>query len=235
MKKSIILILCILSSFYSYAQDSTYYVGHSLVNLNMPYQTWKLLDANSVSSYYKHHINIGTALQQNWLDTSFNSNPIWDYNINMNVDRGTNHLVELQNPYSNIVITEAVPLLNYSRDTTVKYGSSFYSLAQTSNPNINKYLYATWEGDAANGLSWRNHVASLVSEWEDIADRCSQETGGLPVHIVPGNLAMIALFDTLQIRNIGPFTTITDFFEPDGIHLNFRGNYLIACLMAAVV
>lgn len=217
------------------SQIKNYYVGHSLVNLNMPYQVKDISLQEGVANMYRHHINIGTALQQNWTDTTFNINAIWDPDLGYDVEHGTNHLVELLNPYDNILLTEAVPLLNYDRDTTVKYASNFVELALGANPNIQPYIYATWEGDAANGASWRNNLEMLVPEWESIADEVAFETGVEDVFIIPGNLAMIALYDSLENGPIGSFTSITDFFESDGIHLTFNGNFFIACLTSAIL
>ncbi|MGB1248472.1 MAG: T9SS type A sorting domain-containing protein [Chitinophagales bacterium] len=234
--KNLFLIFAVII-FYSFAkaQDSTYYVGHSLINVDVPYQTWRLLDQNNEPHFYKHHINIGASIKLNWIDTGFNSNTIWDAENNVNEDRGTNHLVELQNPYDHIVITEAIPIENYPVDTTVKYVSNFYNLARTSNPNITRYMYATWEYINGDEAAWRDTIEALVPHWEQIADECALASGGGEVYIVPGNLGMMALYDTLQNRNIGSFSSISDFFEPDGVHLNGNGNYFIACLMMATV
>lgn len=237
LKQLILLpvILLLSSGLHTFSQGKVYYVGHSLINLNVPFQVWKIQDNASVTSDFAHHINIGTALKLNWNDTNRNSNPIWDPALGRNVDRGTNHLTELIKPYDYLVMTEAVPLRNYPVDTTVKYMKNFIDLAKTGNSNIKKFLYATWEGDVSNGSSWRNELDSLQPIWETIADQCATVTGGDSVYIVPGNIAMMQLYDELQAGPIGTYTSINQFFKPDGIHLEPEGNYLIACLMSAVV
>lgn len=224
-----------LNSFINYAQETVYYVGHSLVNINIPYQVWKIQDLAEVPNFFMHHINIGASLQVNWHDTGYNPHPIWDPILEEEIDRGSNHFVELLNPYDHLVITEAVPLRNYHTDTVVKYVSNFIELGQAGNPSIEKYLYATWEGDVADGDYWRSTLDTLVPVWENIADETELEIGGGTVNIIPGNIAMMNLYDELQEGPIGSFTSITEFFEPDGIHLSHDGNYLIACLMSIVV
>jgi hypothetical protein len=239
MKKILLSVLLTgvlsLNSFINYAQGNVYYVGHSLININIPYQVWKIQDLAEVPNFFKHHINIGASLQLNWHDTGYNPHPIWDPELGEEIDRGSNHFVELLNPYDHIVITEAVPIRNYHTDTVVKYMTNFIELAQEGNPDIEKYLYATWEGDVADGDDWRSTLDTLVPIWENIADETELEIGGGTVNIIPGNLAMMNLYDELQEGPIGSFTSISDFFEPDGIHLSHDGNYLIACLMSIVV
>ncbi len=239
MKKKLLNLstigILLLNSFTNYAQETVYYVGHSLVNINIPYQVWKIQDLAEVPNFFKHHINIGASLQLNWHDTGYNPHPIWDPILGAEVDRGSNHLVELLNPYDHLVITEAVPIRNYHTDTVVKYMTNFIELGQEGNPSIEKYLYATWEGDVADGEDWRNTLDTLLPVWENIADETELELGGGTVNIIPGNIAMMNLYDELQEGPIGSYTSISQFFEPDGIHLSHEGNYLIACLMSVVV
>ena len=168
-KKSILLYFLLTFSIYGNAQGDVYYVGHSLINLNIPFQVSNIQDSAGVTNYFKHHINIGASLKTNWQDTLWNPHPIWDPTAGANVDRGTNHFVELINPYDALILTAAVPLLNYPIDTVVIYATNFINLRKTGNPNIKKYLYATWEGDAATGTSWRNTLTNLQDDWELIA------------------------------------------------------------------
>lgn len=231
--KTIYLFLAICLYTNSVAQEKVYYVGHSLVNLNMPYMTRQIATIAGVSNTYRHHINIGTALKRNWEDTGFNMNDIWDPSIGANVEYGSNHLQELQNPYQHIVLTEAVNLLENNRDTTVKYATNFYNYAQINNPTIKQYLFATWEHSNNNWTNWRSDLANLQTQWEDIANQTAITTGKT-TYIVPGNLALMALYDTLQQHPIADKITISQFFTDD-IHLTSEGNYFIACLMSAVV
>lgn len=227
-----ILALFFISNF-AQAQNQVYYVGHSLVGLDMPFQVRQIAKQKSVATNYRNHINIGTALKENWLDTAFNLNDVWDPVLMINYEHGSNHLVDLPTPFEHIVITESVPLMGNNRDTTVKYSNNFFQLAKTGKSTIRKYIYATWEHADAGWPAWRTSLTTLQSEWENIADRCSTLISDT-VFIVPGNRAMMALYDTLQKGAIGDKTSIDQFFNDD-IHLSFEGNYYMACLTAAVV
>jgi hypothetical protein len=237
LKQTIFLsvILLLAASLQTFSQQKVYYVGHSLVNINIPYQVWKIQDKASIPNYFMHHINIGASLKTNWQDTSWNPHPVWDFSLGRNIDRGTNHFRQLITPYDYLVMTEAVPLRNYPTDTVVKYLTNFINLAKTGNTNIKKFLYATWEGNVRTDTNWRPQLDSLKPIWENLADQSALQTGGDTVFIIPGNIAMMYLYDELQAGPIGSYTAISQFFEADGIHLSHEGNYLIACLMSAVV
>ncbi len=234
MRITIFIILVITTLQASAQSTSIYYVGHSLVNLDMPYQFKEISTQEGISVHYRHHINVGAGLKLNWEDTLYNINDIYDPLLGINIEHGSNHLDTLQVPFDNILLAEAVPLLNYDRDTTVKYASHFVNLAKAANPSIQPYLYATWEGDVATGTTWRNHMNTLTTQWEDIALKMNTSTG-LSTRIIPGNKIMMRLYDSLLISNIGTYTSITDFFKPDGIHLNDAGNFVIASLLATIV
>jgi|GEM_PF-6050136 len=235
MKKIYFIVcMCTMTAF-SHAQEKIYYVGHSLVNLDIPYMVQQIVTNAGIYGDYRHHINIGTGLKANWADTTYNGNDIWNPDSMMNIEYGSNHLRELLNPFQHIVITESVPLLPSNRDTSIKYGAHFFNLSATGNPSRKKYLYAVWEDDAHNIATWKPLIQSLIPEWEAIADGLATQSGSGPVNIVPGNIALLSLADSIEAGGFGSILSLSEFFNPDGIHLNKDGNYFIACLMAAVV
>ncbi len=217
------------------AQQKVYYTGHSLINLDIPYQTRQLLDAQGVESSYRHHINNGASIKLNWMDTLFNPNPIWTPSLGRDVEYGTNHLRALKSPFDRLVMTEAIPLLNYPVDTSVKYFSKFVRLAATSNQEIETFIYATWEHGVSQSSDWIDQVRALVPRWEKIRMMTEMQTGNEKIYIIPGNIAMIKLHEMLEEGAIGSLQRIEQLFEPDGVHPNFNGRYFMACLFAAVI
>lgn len=217
----------------SFSINKVYYVGHSLINFNIPYQVNSIANTASVTNDYRHHINNGASLQQNWTDTGFISTPIWNASLGRNVQFGTNHLTELTNSYDALVLTEAIPLENYSVATTVEYAKNFIDKAKEGNPNIQPFIYATWEHGAGTA-SWRTSLNTLESKWQEIADNLTTQTG-TQVYLIPGNLAMKKLYDELASSSIGGYNSINDFFQPDNVHLKPEGNYYIACVMSAIL
>lgn len=236
MKYKLLIILSILLNVTMTGQNKLYFVGHSLVNLDMPFMLKELAIAKKLSTAdYRHHINIGTGLKHNWIDTNYNSNPIWNPVTGVDDEYGSNHLSALKNPFQKIVITESVPLMDNPVDSTVRYATLFFQYAKKYNPAIKKYIYATWEHSDAGWATWRSKLTSLKTQWEQIADLTKAKLGtNDSVFIVPANIAMASLYDTLQRHPIGSINHISQLFSDD-IHLTKEGNYFIACIMLASV
>ncbi len=226
------------------APKKVYLLGHSLVNLDMPFQLKELRKTADASYDYRLHVNIGAALKAQWLaPANFNSNPIWEPTLGRDVEYGTDFEKELKTTnYQAFVFTEALPIRIQGRATTVEYGRNFYDLAVKANPNIQVYFYQTWEWDAAFGTGatawakWRQRLGDDQSYWEGMAADFSTNTPtGKKVLMVPGGLAMATLYDKLQKGSVGRLKQISDVFDPDNIHLNNTGNYFIACVIYATL
>ena len=231
----LVVVFFALGLSFSSGQKSTYYVGHSLINLDIPYQTQRLAEAAGVDNTYRHHINNGASIKLNWIDTLFNPNPIWTPSLGRDVEYGTNHFRALQSSYDHLVLTEAVPLLNYPLDTTVKYFTKFVDLASQPNPEVEVFIYATWEEGVFQKDEWGTKVRDLIPRWE--AQKAALDSSGASgrTYIIPGNIAMLKLHEELDKGPIGSLKRVDQLFAADGIHPNFDGKYFMACLFAATL
>lgn len=234
--KSLFTIALIVTSIALTAQDKVYYVGHSLVNEHLPHMVMQIASQKGVNAFYRHHINIGACLQLNWTDTLYAEGTLWNPTLMANEVHGTNHLTELTNSYNSIVVTECIDedFAVNNLDSSAKYAANFINLAKTANPNIRKYVYATWTYANSGWSAWRTQVENNKDEWETLADKVNALTGGGNTYIVPGNYAILALYDSVQAGVVPGITQIDQLFG-DLIHLNNNGNYFMACVMAATV
>lgn len=221
----------------SQTYPTIYFVGHSLVNLDMPYQFRGNRFAAGAACDFMHHVNIGASLKANWFDPDFNGNIAMNPNYNNDwVEHGSNHLVELQaGHYDHLVMTEALPLVEQNADTTIKYARNFYNLANQHNPGIQSYLYQTWEFvPAGNYAAWRATIDDLLPYWENLAAQIPPSSSAPDLKIIPGGLALAALYDTLQLHPVGWLNSMADVFSDD-VHLKNVGNYLISLVHYAVI
>lgn len=218
------------------AQDKAYYVGHSLVNEHLPHMAKQIAQQKSVNAYYRHHINTGACLKLNWEDTLYAVGSLWNPDLGADEIHGTNHLRELTNSYNSIAVTECIDqdFAVNNLDSSAKYAANFINLAKSANPNIRKYVYATWGYANSGWPAWRTQVENNKDEWETLADKVNTLTGGGNTYIVPGNYAILALYDSVQAGVVPGITNINQLFS-DLIHLNNNGNYYMACVMAATV
>jgi Secretion system C-terminal sorting domain len=230
--QTIFLIFC--ANGLSAQPQKFYYIGHSLINLNIPFMVQQLADAANKPANYRHHINIGAPLILNWSEPSkFNGDLHWIAAQNREVEHGTNFLLELANTgYTALVMTEAQGFpSNFQWNNSILYGQKFDSVARKANPLIKTYCYETWdEVDSNNNFAiWRQNINRDSALWRQMAKGIRPD--GL---IVPGGQAMAALYDALQQGAVGRLTNINQVFT-DKIHLTNTGNYYIALVMYATL
>ena len=234
MKKILLTLFLTRLINFSVAQTTKiYYIGHSLVNFDMPYMVQQTAKAANKTADYRHHINIGAPLILNWSEPNkFNGNDIWDAAAGRSIEYGTDFLVELgRGGYTTLVITEAQDFQsNFMWNNPILYGRKFDSVARRASPNIKTYCYETWTHVLNNDfVGWRQRINQDRPTWESMARGI--RTDGL---IVPAGQAMAALYDALQRGNVGRLTHISQVFSDD-IHVNNTGNYYVALVMYATL
>jgi hypothetical protein len=234
--KNVIYLLCFsLCSTLLNAQQPQkfYYVGHSLINLNIPFMVQEMAQAANKPADYRHHINIGAPLRLNWDEPwKFNGDLHWVATLGREVEHGTDFSVELpRGGYTALVLTEAQSFQsNLMYNDGIGHGRKFDELARRASPNVKTYCYETWnEVKDSNYAAWRQTINVDRPFWEKMA-------GGIRPDslIVPGGQAMAALYDALLRGPVGRLTNISQVFN-DNIHLTNTGNYYIALVMYATL
>lgn len=231
------MLLLLISFEKSFAQEAekTFYIGHSLINLNVPAMTHSLsLDEGITNDDYKYQIGNGANLWYQW-DTTLGN------------EQGTPYQDALPTgTYDNLIITEAVPLKGHIEwSYTYIYANNFFEFAYDYNADTKMYIYETWhcinsgkpEGcafDPDEHLDWRQRLDDDLDLWEGIADNVLAENPGFDVNLIPGGQGMAKLYDAIQAGSIPGKTEISQFYSDD-IHLTNEGNYYISCIMFACI
>ncbi len=229
---SFIIIMFFLSKIY--AQENTFFLGHSLVNFNLPNMVNKLSIAGGKTFDYKLNIGNGAGLQMHWTNPHSAGSQAhwWDTTLN-------------KGGFDNFILTEAVPLKGHLIwNNTYRLADSFYRFAKQYNPNIKVYLYETWhcinsglplgcDWDDDDTIAWRNRLSLDLPLWEGIADSVNLlHTDDML--IIPAGQAMARLYDSIIGGNVPGITTLQQLYSDD-IHLLNLGNYYIACLMYGII
>ncbi len=240
MKKIIITISALVIAFTMQAQtNNTFFLGHSLINFHVPNMVNKLSIAGSNTFSYDANIGIGAALSWHWNSPTSGQGPQWNLTLPLG-------------GYENFIITEAVPLAGHLLfSNTYRYTDSLYRFANQYNPGIQYYLYETWHctnsidtiitgsnpypcaGDPGSTVAWRTRLTQELPSWESIADSINLIHTN-PMYIIPGGQAMGRLSDSINNGALPGLISITDLFD-DEYHLDYRGNYFIACVMYSVI
>ena len=240
MKRSITTLLLFIGLSTLLAQSNkTFFLGHSLINFNVPNFVDKLSIAAGDTFSYDANIGNGATLKWHWTNPQTGQGSIWDTTLT-------------KGGYQNFILTEAVPLLNHTNySDTYRYTDSFCSFANTHNPNIQYYLYETWHcinsgngstsgsggypcsWDAGSTVNWRTRLDNDLTHWETIADSINL-IHTKPMLIIPGGQAMARLSDSIDSGYVPGLDSVFELFT-DEHHLDLRGNYFIACVMYSVI
>lgn len=215
------------------AQTKAYFLGHSLVNFDMPVMVEGLSQAAGMSYNYDVQVGIGANLVWQWTNPYSAQGDIWDTTL-------------VKGGFTHFILTEAVPLVNHlTWSNTYAYADSFYRYAALHNPGVKFYIYETWHctnsgtptgcaWDDNDNIPWRTRLTADLPLWEGIADSLLARHPGEGIFLAPAGQALAMLFDSIAAGNAAGAGNILDFFADD-IHLNDKGNYLVACVMYALI
>jgi len=236
MNKLIFFLLLIsLNKVFAQEAENTFYIGHSLINLNIPAMTHSLsVDAGISNDDYKYQIGNGANLWYQW-DTLIGN------------EQGTPYQQALPTgTYDNLIFTEAIALQGHiDWSDTYGYANKFCEYAHSFNPDIAMYVYETWhclksgtnegcEWDPGSNIGWRQRLDDDLSLWENIANYVLSGNPGFNVKLIPGGQGMARLYDAIEAGTIIGRNDISQFYSDD-IHPNNDGNYFIACIMFACI
>lgn len=244
MVNRIITAIALFSLLIINAQDrNPFYIGHSLVNHDMPIMVQALATDAGKTAYYDKQIIIGSPLQYNY------NNP--------NSAQGIPYTTAFPDGnFNTLIITEAIPLQNHlSYSDTFLYANNFYSYAKNNNNDvpIRFYIYETWHcknsGIPQSGLPtgceydtttnsnmlWHPRLQADFPLWTGIVNEVrNQNSNEDEIWLVPAGQAFYNLTNQINDGNLSGITNFTDLFSDD-IHLNNLGNYFVACVMYATL
>ncbi|MCF8245823.1 MAG: T9SS type A sorting domain-containing protein [Saprospiraceae bacterium] len=233
MKKYFFPLLLLFASQVVQAQPKAYLLGHSLVNFDMPAMIEGLSVASGKAYDYDLQVGIGANLGWQWTNPNTAQGDIWDTTLP-------------NGGYTHFIFTEAVPLVNHlTWSDTYGFANKFYNYAALHNSGIRTYIYETWhcvnsgtpagcDFDDHDDVPWRTRLMQDLPLWESIADSLLALHPGENIFLAPAGQALAMLFDSIAVGNAAGAADIHDFFFDD-IHLNDKGNYLVACVMFAVI
>ena len=206
--------------------SAVYYVGHSLVNHNMPRVVQQIADDLNQSSSYREAIINGSPLRYHW-----NNPGNAEGNADVRVDLPGGN-------YDTLVLTESVPLhATFQWNSPVYYAQQFIGLAQTARSDLRVILFETWphlnniSPRPWHASSWDEEIDQDLILLEGAADELDVNLSQ-PVTIIPAALALRQLRDEIDAGNIPGIHQLSDLFADD-IHLTEEGNYFMGLVFFA--
>lgn len=214
----------------------TLFVGHSLVNDNMPEMLDRLMSSRTVD----YQVINGASLAFNWQDS-------WNVNHSpspLSLVRAREVLPS--GNYDNLILTEQIAYSgdmagNFDTLRTRTNAMKFADLAWDANPRTRVMIYETW-GYMNNEATWRANIKRDHAAWEGVADYLSaRNPASAPdVVVVPAGQALGRLYDNIEAGRGAGFDSIRDIFSTGDpwsqtIHMNHAGNYFVALVQYATI
>lgn len=240
MKNLHITLTCLFFISINYSQThNIFHIGHSLVNHDMPAMLKSFADSTPGANHtYENGIINGAPLFWHW-DNSATCEGYQATTIDSKV-------VLNSGAHDVFVMTEGVPWDPILSDFHA-YADSFYTLALSGNPNIQTYLYETWNCintglpagcmyDNGDTILWVNRIRQDITTWESVADSLMYKhpSATNPVYIIPAGQAFARLSDSINAGSVPGISSYTQLFSDD-IHNNDTGKYFVALVHYACI
>jgi hypothetical protein len=209
-----------------------FYLGHSLINFEIPNMVNKLTQDAKLNLHYQAHIGNGANFSWHWTQPQSGQGDLWDTTLRNQV-------------FDKFILTEAIALKGHLKwSNTYGYLDSFYNYAAKKSPAIKMYIYETWHCinsgtptkcmyDDDSHLPWRERLDLDRPLWEGIADHLNMRLPNT-AFMIPGGQGIAKLHDAILAGKMPGMTSSRSLFQDD-IHLTNVGNYFIACIMYSVI
>lgn len=198
-------------------------VGHSLFGGDIAPLTESALRTMAGPSVVETQIINGASLAYNW-------------NNSADAEGVDARARLISHPADVLILTEAVPIAGHVKwSDTAGNVARFAELARQANPEVRIFLFEGWpsrnptaaapdDPDAAR--PWRERVAKDLPLWRGAA--------GAGVQIIPAGQALLRLDDAIAAGKVPGLGSLDDIFADD-IHLNGKGQYFAAMVIAGAV
>lgn len=224
----------------------TLYVGHSLINFDVPAIVQAMAESKGKTSRNKVQWYVGASMNYNLLHCrAWQQEGPWpppSYACD-EIDHGTD-----VGPFDALVITQSNnPIIHPSNPNEI--GSTVEDFLGFLDPFLDKnggtgraYYYTSWEEQnysLYDGADWTTRIAPELAKYEMTArliEERERSTRGrsVSVPVIPINLALRDLILAAEAGNFPGVTNRSQLFV-DGVHLTPLGYYLASCVVYASV
>jgi hypothetical protein len=134
--RKLLFTFFLIHVFFSFSQElstsNPYYVGHSLVNFEMPFIVNRLAESGNKTSDYDQQVINSASIHSNY------SNPQSAQGLPYTSALPTGN-------YDIMIVTEAIPLVNHTTwSNTYASANDFLTYARNYRNDIRFYIYETW-------------------------------------------------------------------------------------------
>ncbi|SFC58838.1 PKD domain-containing protein [Pseudoalteromonas denitrificans] len=215
------------------------FVGHSLINYDMPYILQQLTqDAQNLTMQNAVQVMNGAPLRYNWdfcTESSFTGQwPPESFACDA-IEAGT-----VQGAYNTLIVTDANNSIhsNHEWNHPQLHINNFLELMKNKDPQSRAFFYTSWEALDYHTGEWTDAIAFELAEYEEIIAQAKQISADLGRHaefeLIPANLALRELILQIESGQISGLSQRADIFA-DNVHMNNLGNYFMANVVFSAI
>ncbi len=203
------------------------FVGHSLINYNMPHILEQLVqDAENLTIESAVQVVNGAPLRYNW----DNCHTACDA-----IEAGTG-----DGAYNTLIVTDANNSIrsNHVWNHPERHINNFLELMKDKDAQARAFFFTSWEGLDYHPGEWTDAIPAELAEYEEIIEQATQISADLgrnaQFELIPANLALRELILKIENGQINGLSNRTDIFADD-VHMNNIGNYFMANVVFSAI
>jgi hypothetical protein len=212
--------------------------GHSLINLDMPWNVQQVAMANGQMHHYNEQMGIGSNMATRIMGG--NEQDAAGMRVTFQV------LSEIRNAqtlpggrkYDTLIITEASNISSQVRSSnTVGHSRSFYDALIASAPQGRVFLYDSWDASGGNIPGWVAKIRRDYLWYECVASAVNKDPArsSNPMLLLPAGMMLARAAEAVMAGQIPGVSSPAGLLLADGHHASDLGNYLLAITVYASI
>ncbi len=221
-------------------QVSAVLVGHSLINIEMPFFLETIATSRGLGFRKAVQVLIGTPLRWNLANcrraTSASVVDESKFSFSCDaIDAGTS-----SGPYDTLILTDANNSIASNREwnRTEEHIATYTNQFIGRNPAGRVLLFTTWESLTMYGSNWASNQAADLRQYEEMAVGASAlaraRGPATTVEVIPVNIAIRDLLASVESGGIPNVTSRSQVFLDD-VHMTRLGDYFVASVVFAAI
>lgn len=216
-----------------------FFSGHSLINLDMPWNVQQIAEANGRKYRYNAQMGIGANMKAR-LEGAGTAQQASGDDVDFKV------LDEIRRPktvpgagkYDALVITEASEIASHIMFTdTVPNAAAFHKAMLAGSPAGQTWLYDSWDSSDGDVAAWLKRTRADHLWYQCVASAVNRDpaTAKNPMRLLPAGVMLVTLGEAIQAGKVPGLKSASALLDRDGHHASNLGNYLLAITVYAAL
>jgi hypothetical protein len=221
------------------ASRTVFFSGHSLINLDMPWNVHQIARANRRPFLYNAQIALGANMKAR-LEGGGNEQQGDGEKLTFKVLDELRRLRTIPgvSRYDALVVTEASEIASQVLWTdTVQNAAAFHKALLAGNPEGEVWLYDSWDDTHGDVPAWMRKTRADHLWYQCVASWVNRDpaAGKRPMRLLPAGVMLVTVGEAIQAGKIPGLKSPKLLFDADGHHASNLGNYVLAMTVYAAL